>query len=152
VSTKPKLNNKLINCVLEHIEHEVALGTEKYNQNNWGVIDWDKVDKAVKEGEDTEVNQTMCGTSACFAGWACMLSTPLKEWRKIMGRGIEWHNEGQKRLGLTGDESALLFGGTDAHGGKRQLEIIKLRLKVIRESRERGVPLYQHSDYEDCEG
>lgn len=151
---KPKLNDKLINCVLEHIEREVKRKSNKYDQNNWGVVDWDLVDKAV-ESEDTSIDQRMCGSHGCFAGWACMLSMPLSQWRKVIdgegtGSNFEWAEEGAKRLGLTPDERSFLFGGTNHKGGKAQLAVIKRRIRVIRESRESGKHIYHHPDFEEC--
>jgi hypothetical protein len=143
-----ELNEKLLSCVLEHIEREVQEGSGKYNQNNWGRIDWTLVDKALAEGEDTSIDQTKCGTAACVAGWACMLSTPLGEWRRLMSHNyFDWPTEGQKRLGLTALEADYLFTATDSGRGHEQLEIVKGRIRVIRECREKGVLLYAHKDF-----
>jgi hypothetical protein len=59
----PELNEKLIACVLEHIENH----PEEYEQNDWlSVLDL---------REDGEY----CGTRGCFAGWAVALSTPVEK-------------------------------------------------------------------------
>jgi hypothetical protein len=135
MSTKPKLNDKLINCVLEHIEHEVEKGSGAYDQNLWANI-------------RTRGAQVLkCGTTGCFAGWACMLSTPREEWYEKFGLHKGWSNDvfnwadnAAEKLGLEEDEANYLFDSCS--GSKRfQLEKVKERLENIREARERGVYL-----------
>ena len=57
----PELNEKLISCVLSHIERD----RKHYKQNTW--IDL----KGTLEDE-------YCGTRACFAGWTTLLTTPVE--------------------------------------------------------------------------
>jgi hypothetical protein len=145
-----ELNEKLLNCVLEHIEREVERGSTKYNQNDWGVVNWSLVAKAEAVGEDEacDIDQTMCGSGACFAGWACMLSMPVKEWRKTMhADAFSWHLEGQRRLGLTHEESNFLFAGTNLSNRQTQLNIVKERVEVIRECRKTGAALRYHPKF-----
>ena len=148
-SDKPKLNNKLVDCVLEHIEHEVEAGSEAYDQNTWAEI-------AVGKGRQP----IQCGTSGCFAGWACMLSTPIDEWREAFGlmcnvgpravANYDFSESAQEKLGLTDVEAGYLFDGHN--GSKReQLEAIKGRVRVIREARAAGFDPYKHGEYYDFE-
>jgi hypothetical protein len=146
-SDKPKLNNKLVDCVLEHIEHEVEAGSGAYDQNTWAEI-------AVGRGREP----VQCGTSGCFAGWACMLSTPIDEWREAFGlmcnvgpravANYDFSESAQEKLGLTDDEAGYLFGGHNGSNKRKQLEAIKGRVRVIREARAAGVSVYQHPEHD----
>lgn len=155
-STKPKLNEKLINCVLRHIEREVEKGSGAYNQNTWAEI-------AVSNRQGVALQ---CGTQGCFAGWACLLSTPRSEWIKAFDMVIDedhagyegnhhtryhvpfdFSGEAAAKLGLTRHEALYLFDGADGTC-HQQLDKIKGRLKVIRESRDCGGDISDHGDYE----
>ena len=116
-AARPPLNEKLIQCVLDHIENQ----PDEYDQNVWAIINGDEKDE-------------YCGTVGCFAGWACMLTTPTSQW-KYLGN---WENIAAEKLGLARDEH-YLFGGVDGANSKAAvIGVIKNRLNRIR--RERGLP------------
>lgn len=163
-STKPKLNEKLINCVLRHIEREVEKGSGAYNQNTWAEI-------AVSNRQGVALQ---CGTQGCFAGWACLLSTPKSEWLSAFGfddmesdewnavgggkgylrystnGGFDFPKEAAKKLGLTEHEASYLFDGARGDA-QQQLDRVKGRLQVIKESRKAGHSIFQHAEYEHFE-
>jgi hypothetical protein len=133
------LNEKLIACVLDHIEHH----PDEYNQNLWIHL------------EDRECDQSYCGTQGCFAGWAMLLSTPVNSWvdrflngaKALLNRSapqqglnnitVDIREEAAKRLGLTHGEATRLFSTAYADG-RKSLPIIKERLRTIRMNR--GLP------------
>jgi hypothetical protein len=138
MANTPKLNNKLINCVLEHIEREVEKGSGAYDQNRWAEIATGSRQQPVK-----------CGTTGCFAGWACLLSTPLTKWRETfapdgdieeVNETYDWSSVAAKKLGLTRDESVYLFHSAEG-GPSRQLNTIKDRLASICKARRLKVDL-----------
>jgi hypothetical protein len=138
MSNTPKLNNKLINCVLEHIEREVEKGSGAYDQNRWAEIAIGSRQQPVK-----------CGTTGCFAGWACLLSTPLTKWRETFAPDgdieevdarYDWLGAAARKLGLTRDESIYLFNSAEGGPGA-QLETVKDRLGNIRRARRLKVAL-----------
>lgn len=138
MANTPKLNDKLINCVLEHIEREVKKGSGAYTQNRWAEIAIGSRQQPVK-----------CGTTGCFAGWACLLSTPLTKWHETFAPDgdieevndrYNWSSVAAKKLGLTGDESVYLFDSAEG-GPSGQLNTIKERLANIRKARRLKVDL-----------
>jgi hypothetical protein len=143
MTKKPALNNKLIDCVLAHIEHEVAAGTGGYNQNVWAIVEM-RGKRALK-----------CDTQACFAGWACLLSTPQRTWYNAFNLStgqsnddFNWEGLGKQKLGLTEDEADYLFCGKQGTS-KQQLAAVKERVNNIRKARALKVDL---QDFLKCEG
>jgi hypothetical protein len=125
----PELNEKLIACVLRHIEEH----QEEYDQNVWCVI------------RDEQEDGEMCGTAGCFAGWTCLLSKPVDEWGTLwsmrtghFGDENYYFENGRKLLGLDYDEARVLFAATNFQDPQTNLRIIKQRLVSIR--RGRGLP------------
>lgn len=127
----PELNEKLIACVLRHLEQH----PEEYEQNDWCSI------------HDLNQDGDYCGTKGCMAGWTVLLSTPVEQWKGLPssvtatypGSGHSWYaKKAQELLGLTDNEAARLFKGAsgDPH---RDLQELKARLRVIRYNR--GLPM-----------
>jgi hypothetical protein len=124
------LNEKLIECVLDHIETH----PDEYNQNFWCQI------------ADQHQDGEYCGTAGCFAGWAVLLSCPVEKWKGLphdtASKDAEgnyypqgyYYEKGRKALGLTNDEASHLFrsaNGIPAYDIPR----IKQRLNNIRKGR-----------------
>ena len=129
----PELNEKLIECVLDHIETH----PDEYNQNIWGWV--------ADQGCDGE----MCGTQGCFAGWAVFLSTPVGEWKDQFGMGESSPylipERARKLLGLTILESNILFRYSDYPAkSTRNVAMMKQRLNVIRAGR--GLPEVDYAE------
>jgi hypothetical protein len=120
----PPLNEKLIACVLEHIE----AFPEEYNQNDWILRRGCKSDE-------------WCGTQGCFAGWTILLSVPVARWdsyaQQPCWRG-SYRQTAAELLGLTGSEALNLFAGSDSDNPHKNLATIKGRLRQIRINR--GLP------------
>lgn len=113
VGTKlPPLNEKLIACVLEHIETH----REEWDQSEW---------LRVRGNESNE----WCGTTGCFAGWAVALSTPANQWPPST---MYVRRDAARLLGITDEESLRLFSGANS------LEDIKRYLQDFRKAR--GLP------------
>ena len=56
------------------------------------------------------VDMNICGTTACFAGWAALLSG----WSIARIRRVDsMYDAGAKLLGLTDDEASILFYGSN---------------------------------------
>lgn len=120
----PPLNEKLIACVLQHIEAH----PEEYYQNWWVKIRGD-------------VQNEWCGTQGCFAGWTMLLSTPIEQWKSL--DDCLWRqstiNTAARKLGLTDDEASKLFSSVNSCSNKQAtIAIIKERLRAIRCGR--GLP------------
>jgi len=132
MSRRPPLNEKLIACVLDHIERH----PDEYNQNTWCRL------------VDQENDGEFCGTAGCFAGWAVLLSTPVAEWEKMQKycdqSGVEdWQQRAMKLLGLTGDET-FLFQSVPGHWTPQMaVAVIKKRLNSIR--LQRGLPTVDYA-------
>jgi hypothetical protein len=127
------LNEKLIECVLDHIETH----PDEYNQNLWAHI------------EDQHQDGTYCGTAGCFAGWACLLSTPVESWVDKFVRFLKFQGDpvpkgmdnskyiqatATEKLGLRDTEASHLFDGASGNP-KADIPLIKQRLNNIRRSR-----------------
>lgn len=120
----PPLNEKLIACVLQHIEDH----PDEYYQNWWVKIRGD-------------VQNEWCGTQGCFAGWTMLLSTPIEQWGSL--DDYLWRrstiNAAARKLGLTDGEASELFRSVTGCSNKQAtIAIIKERLRAIR--RGRGLP------------
>lgn len=55
-----------------------------------------------------------CGTTACLAGWSCLLGMNLNEsaswtWVKKDGRGIHWQEDATRLLDMSYDQADRLF-------------------------------------------
>jgi hypothetical protein len=116
----PELNEKLIACVLRHIE----ANPDEYDQNTWFSL------------RDTAHDQSYCGTTACFAGWACLLSKDVTKWADRRQESVRV--EATALLGLTDYEASTLFGGVTGDDPVHNLGVVKERLRTIR--RQRGLP------------
>jgi hypothetical protein len=116
----PELNEKLIACVLRHIE----ANPDEYDQNTWCSL------------RDAAHDQSYCGTTACFAGWAVLLSRDVSEWAAPRQHDIR--HEAQRLLGLTDYEAGTLFSGVSGDDPVYNLGVVKERLRTIR--RQRGLP------------
>jgi hypothetical protein len=116
----PELNEKLIACVLRHIE----ANPDEYDQNTWCSL------------RDKEQDRSYCGTTACFAGWTVLLSKDVSEWAAPRQYAIRI--EAQQLLGLTDYEAASLFAGVNNDDPVENLALIKERLRHIRWRR--GLP------------
>lgn len=127
----PPLNEKLLDCVLKHIEEH----PDEHNQNNW-----------ISLREDTE-----CGAVCCFAGWACLLTLPesvsYKKFYRDTGTG-PWdgepdsnhvRNKARDLLGLTDSEASFLFQVADLGRGSH-LQQVKDRIATIKRNRGLGDP------------
>ena len=99
----PKLNVRLLRRILRHIKAD----PRRYNQGTWGV------EKPAEHGGPP------CGTQACIAGWAVLLSVPRRNWLRWISRSDEEMKNGEKScirarakklLGLTEEEAQYLFG------------------------------------------
>jgi hypothetical protein len=70
------------------------------------------VDNPERHRQTTWFRHDRCGTAACFAGWACMLSGKTEEW---MAEHFEWGPVNGisllagDLLGLTDSEQSYLF-------------------------------------------
>jgi hypothetical protein len=122
--TMPVLNEKLIDCVLNHIEHN----KKDYYQNDWIRL------KGCQEND-------WCGTQACFAGWTVLLTTPVEGWHsryQQMWRFRSVSEEAQTKLGLTVGEAEYLFNPAsgsalvDTVVIKHRIDIIKMRRALRR--------------------
>jgi hypothetical protein len=112
----PKLNDTLINRVIEHI----TKFPESYDQNDVAI--------------SCEITKkTPCGSIGCFGGWAVLLGVP-KEHRQKMAPKIHL-GAAADVLGLTDDESDFLFEGATGNP-KADLKVVKERVARIRETRE----------------
>jgi hypothetical protein len=89
-SKKPKLNVRLLRRVQKHIEAE----PRRMKMKLW-------LDRNPFERERSALPP--CGTTACIAGWALILSG------KHLRREVNYLAQGQKILGLTRDEAGNLF-------------------------------------------
>lgn len=106
----PPLNEKLIGCVLEHIESHPE--------------EWDQSDWLTCRGQVPE----WCGTTGCFAGWAVALSTPAEQWPPSQ-KGESIRTQAARLLGITNLEADYLFAGSNT------MQDIKHRLDVFRRAR-----------------
>lgn len=85
---------------------------DKIEKNVEGLCVFDMADWAYPVGKDgTEFypgwdEGKPCGTAGCFAGWA-VSERVRKDW--INNRGVDIVAEAERVLGLTRDESSLLF-------------------------------------------
>lgn len=124
-----KLNVKLINRILAHIQADVR----RLHMPHWGIKKGSRF--ARLEGLKAK-NFAECNTAACFAGWSKLLSTRQKRWPSLFRRNgtldIDPDTE-IKRLGITQGESFLFqcVHGTPAE----QLEVVKDRLRHIVKNR-----------------
>jgi hypothetical protein len=112
----PKLNERLINRTIEHIQ----VFPESYNQN-----------EITKQCEVTK--KTPCGAIGCFGGWGLLLSAPKSQRYELAA------NEGDlvkaaKLFGFTEEEGDYIFAGGSGDP-KEDLRTIKSRLKNIRNAR-----------------
>jgi hypothetical protein len=113
----PKLNERLIAKVLEHIK----AFPESYNQNIVSV--------------ETEVTKkTPCGAIGCFGGWAVLLTNP-KSQRPILAASEIDLSEAKELVGLTSEEGEYLFDVAEGNS-KRDYKTIVGRLNNIRAARE----------------
>lgn len=136
----PVLNDKLIDCVVRHIE----AFPEEYNQNEWCNL-W-----------DTAHDQTYCGTEACFAGWTVLLSTP-KPWVRGATVPFDIKEAAAQKLGLNANEATHLFAPAPDRAYVRDPEVVKQRLRNIRmwrglPPREYGLPLPDGDPNGDSDG
>ncbi|MAY48819.1 MAG: hypothetical protein CMH38_03490 [Microbacterium sp.] len=95
----PARNTELLQRVMQHIDDH----PEQHNQAVWLRHD--------------------CGTAACFAGWAALLSDELVEVQDVEVDGMFYDRAGVmhatsgaavKVLGVTGEESDVLFDATNS--------------------------------------
>ena len=87
-----KLNVKLLNRIKRHLIAE----PKRYDQATWA-------------REVSGKGAPACGTRACIAGWAVLLSVPKPEWSQWIGADSEIADKAQDLLGLTNDERGVLF-------------------------------------------
>jgi hypothetical protein len=95
-----KINLKLLEKIKKHIEEE----PRRFDMDTWGV----KHDMRKYRNEDTPP----CGTSACLAGWAVLLSTPKKSsWGKIIEGwwGEAPDKKAAKLMGIPLDQCPFYF-------------------------------------------
>ncbi len=83
-----ELNKPLLEQVMTHINDH----PDVHDQENW-VINPDQYDPS---------NIENCGTAACFAGWACLLSGHTSKTVDVESKAVEL-------LGLDWDDAAVLF-------------------------------------------
>jgi hypothetical protein len=113
----PKLNDKLINRVIEHI----TKFPESYDQND--VASSCEVEKG-----------TPCGAMACFGGWTVLLSDIPKKERQNRVSEVDL-GRAEELLGLTEEEADFLFDGATGTA-KSDLKTVKQRVKEIRKIRQ----------------
>jgi len=113
----PKLNDKLINRVIEHI----TKFPESYDQND--VASPCEIEKG-----------TPCGATACFGGWAVFLAEIPKKERQDRAPEVDL-GRAQDLLGLTDLEGNFLFEGATG-SAKSDLKTLKQRVKEIRRIRQ----------------
>lgn len=111
----PKLNVRLLRRIQKHLRAD----PRRYNQRIWA-----KDIRFYRRYAPLEVPE--CGTRACIAGWAVLLSTKSKkEWWKWVEKSCRMviNPEGnrefaialkaRKLLGLSEDEAFFLFGANN---------------------------------------
>jgi hypothetical protein len=68
--------------LLKKVRDKITSDPEHWNQNFWGILDGEVVERTRKPLADrTPEFEISCGTTACIAGWACILSGEPMEWR-----------------------------------------------------------------------
>lgn len=111
----PELNRALAQAIKNKITTEV----ERWDQNSWGCTLTDNVDP------NGDLIDGTCGTTACVAGWACMLTGNPLDWataefmdgNKLQAsrvKGGAWIEEvATHEFGLNEDQAAALFHNYD---------------------------------------
>jgi len=127
----PKLNEKLIAKIIEHIEKDIR----RYDQDLVGL----KKDTESYYFSDIKSNKwAPCNTKACFAGWAVILSTPESKIPSLFQKNGSMKGgvlaKARKLLGLKGEEEDL-FASTGENSPRVDLKIIQERLAEIRAAR-----------------
>jgi hypothetical protein len=83
-----------------------------------------------------------CGTQACIAGWACLLSVPKNKRREIITKEKKYHfnpsTVGQKKLGLTKNEADILFGEFNEATGKKGAKEASRKIDALVAARKKG--------------
>ena len=132
MSTRPRLNWHLIGKVLRYIKRH----PERYDQNTWCEYQGD-TRYSERLGVDTPVTQpNMCDTKGCFAGWAVMLSSTQREWRRILrdavrdDNTIDYVGETAARCGFTYKEADYLTNPASGIAGQ-DYETIRNRICAI---------------------
>lgn len=125
----PKLNEKLLDCVLKFLKEH----PKNYYQNDWCVVQGSAQDR-----------EPYCGTVGCVAGWTCLLTLPegtdwLKWSRETVNSLRGFSTIAQEKLGLTDIEAGYLFGGTNARGPAAQYKETCKRVAAIKKGRKLGV-------------
>ena len=124
----PKLNVALAMKVKKHILAE----PKRLNMSFWicdvtGIID-----------------APPCGTQACIAGWACLLSVQKKKnkRREIITKEKRYVFDpsvvGQKKLGLTDNEADVLFGEFNETVGKKGAKEAARKIDALVAARKKG--------------
>lgn len=107
----PELNRELAQRIKDKIVTERAL----WDQNSWAATLPENIDA------NGELIDGTCGTTACVAGWACMLTGNPLDWSTAENIGFgkvqaarvkngEWiESVATRELGLDDDQVAALF-------------------------------------------
>src|ERR1700726_2874983 len=122
----PKLNVALAMKVKKHILAE----PKRLNMSFWmGNVTGD-------------IDAPPCGTQACIAGWACLLSVPKNKRREIITKEKRYIFDpsvvGQKKLGLTNNEADILFGEFNEATGKKGAKEVARKIDALVAARKKG--------------
>ena len=130
IAKLPKLNKPLLKRIIKHIAEEPL----RYIQDSW-------VESRTKAtwGEEAPA----CETAGCIAGWAVFLSTPKKNWLRIIykqerGSDSDYiRTKARKLLGLTHDEALALFSpnNQERNSGSQGVESASNKINALIEDR-----------------
>lgn len=103
MKTKPKLNVRLIRKVIKHITEE----PKRYFQHDF--IRTGEPGGSVAEDYFNDTHKyAQCGTAGCIAGWAYLLSAARPNKNAAVCTIV---NKATKKMGITSDQSDMLFTG-----------------------------------------
>lgn len=109
------MNSEYMNKVANSIENENTFsfidreGWKITLHSSFGMETWGDLRSS---DADRETKVVACGTSACVAGWACLINNPAAFYERL--QGLYWfatEDPAQRLLGLTKDEAHHLFYG-----------------------------------------
>jgi hypothetical protein len=82
----------------------IELEPEKWEQHHHYFHDGAEMDDDNTTPFEVAGRETLCGTTACIAGWAIVLNP---QWQKLAG--LSWHDAGLLSLGLADELAMDLF-------------------------------------------
>jgi hypothetical protein len=113
-------NIPLARKVLEHIEHE--LGDDLFDMSDWGHQFTRLVYQRDEHGRFAQGSaEVQCGTSACIAGWACLLDpdTDVRFYDRGHQMYIVGNSVASRAMELLGLDDDRLFRGPNEDAIKR---------------------------------